>query len=160
MPQQHLIETVNDYLDIFSRALTIPRPERRELLKYLLDGYASANFAYEGEDEQVRTLEEADLMKVFADVLSNDLEGIAFDHYSLEEIYSYPVEKNETVQARVIGLLNRSRDYAKVDHNRAASSALHYAKQIQCFYKISTKLKTFWQGVIVHLEEIVEAKKR
>lgn len=151
-PEYH----ADSFLHVFTSMDRKKRKEKRKILAYLLDAYAVANFNWEDKaNGQNRTLDDADKLKFLADHISKDLLGFEFDHYSLEEMYSHPVVKDEKPEDRVKALKDRAQQYSRCEMHLRASAALRYARQIVEFYHMLQKrnASTLWVKVVAALEK-------
>lgn len=145
------MDLTNEFLRFFTRIDTLSKPDRRRLLKYLCDGYASASFGY--ECDQCRTLDESDNMKVLIDHVAKSLGLPEFDHYTLEEVYQRPVQKGEHVQKRADDLISRCRSMG--EWASGAWMAKKLAAELAQFYQKGSN-RTFWEAVHNNINAQVE----
>jgi hypothetical protein len=143
---------VSDFTYMINRITRMPKSKRRALMKHVCDGYASANFGYEGyEGGKLLTLDEGDHLLWLCHRLCESMGLSQFDHYPLEEIYMYPVSKEETPEERAKSLENRAvRSYQRQERY-PASGALAVAREVVQFYNRGKLLK-FWKEVTQLLE--------
>jgi hypothetical protein len=143
---------VSDFTYMIKRITGMPKSKRRSLMKHACDGYASANFGYEGyEGGKMLALDEGEHLLWLCHLLCESMGLMPFDHYPLEEIYTYPVSKGETPEERVKSLENRAvRSYQKIERY-PSSGALSVAREVVQFYN-SGKLLKFWKEVTQLLE--------
>lgn len=142
---EKITDIMSDYMYFFRRVGQLSRRERRSLLRLLCDGYASANFGYEGVDYSY-TLDEGDLLKTLIDYVCRSMFIAPLDHYALEEIYVHPVVKDETPEQRYKALEDRDYEHHGVSSIQRTHLVVKLANQIAGFYDKGKK-RQFWLAV-------------
>lgn len=145
---RQMYDLTNQFLGLLESYTKMPKPERRRFLKYLCDGYASASFGY--ECDQCRSLDEADQMKYLIDHVAKSLGLPEFDHYTLEEVYTRPVQKGEDAAKRASDLISRCRSSRGWDKGPWVAQKL--AKEVSAFYQKGDN-RTFWNYVHAIIEK-------